>query len=90
MNQKRFKGAARQMRGEVEDAVGGLAGDAKLQAQGKFDRAAGAIQEGYGVAMHDLQDFTDRLRLRTREQPLVALLAAVAIGYLIGRVGRWL
>lgn len=90
MNRDRFRGAVREMAGEAEDAVGGLAGDARLQARGKFDRAAGSMQENYGVIMQDVHDFTDRLRLRTREQPLVALLAAAALGYLIGRVGRWL
>ena len=90
MSGDRFQGAARRMAGNVEEAAGRVAGDAKLQARGKFDRAAGSVQQSYGMAMQDLQDLADRVRLRTREQPLVALLAAAAIGYLIGRVGRWL
>jgi uncharacterized protein YjbJ (UPF0337 family) len=90
MSGDRFQGAARQMAGNVEEVAGRVAGDAKLQARGRFNRAAGSVQHSYGMAMQDFQDFADRLRLRTREQPLVALLAAAAIGYLIGRVGRWL
>ena len=90
MSGDRFQGAVREVAGEVKEAAGRVAGDAKLQASGKFDRAAGTVQQSYGMAMQDLQDFADRVRLRTREQPLMALLAAGAIGYLIGRVGRWL
>lgn len=86
MNREQVQGAVRQMEGSAS----GLAGDHRMHARGKLDGAGDSMQGSYRVAMQDLQDFADRLRLRTREQPLVALLTAAAIGYLIGRVGRWL
>lgn len=90
MGQSQFQGTAREMGGKVEEGVGRVTGDAKTQAEGVFDQAAGRMQADYGVAIQDLQDFAERLRLRAREQPITALLAAAAIGYLIGRIGRWL
>lgn len=48
------------------------------------------MQKNYGSAMQDVDDFAARLRERTREQPMTALLAAALIGYLVGRIGRWL
>jgi uncharacterized protein YjbJ (UPF0337 family) len=42
MNDEHVKGAADKAKGAVKDAVGGLAGDSKLQAEGKLDKAKGA------------------------------------------------
>lgn len=90
MEQNQVQGAAREMSGKLEEGVGRVTGDTKAQVEGKFDQAAGKLQSDYGAAMQDLQDFAERLRSRAREQPITALLAAAAIGYLIGRIGRWL
>jgi uncharacterized protein YjbJ (UPF0337 family) len=42
MNDEHVKGAADKAKGAVKDAVGGLTGDSKLQAEGKLDKAKGA------------------------------------------------
>jgi uncharacterized protein YjbJ (UPF0337 family) len=44
------RGAGKQVRGRVKDAVGGLTGDADLQAEGKIDQAAGKVQRAVGRA----------------------------------------
>jgi uncharacterized protein YjbJ (UPF0337 family) len=90
MDQNRFEGAARETVGKVEEAVGDFTGDAETRIRGKIDQAAGKMQKNYGSAMQDVEDFATRLRERTREQPMTALLAAALIGYLVGRIGRWL
>ena len=90
MDQNRFEGAAREMGGKVEETVGDFTGDARTKVQGKLDQAAGRTQYNYGLAMDDLGELAARMRERTREQPLTAMLAAAAVGYLIGRIGRWL
>ena len=90
MDQNRFEGAAREAAGKVEEAVGDFTGDADTRIRGKIDQAAGKIQKNYGSAMQDVEEFAARLRQRTREQPMTALLAAALLGYLIGRIGRWL
>lgn len=41
-----MEAATRNVAGKIEDAAGGLTGDAKLQAEGKFDQAAAAVQDG--------------------------------------------
>jgi uncharacterized protein YjbJ (UPF0337 family) len=52
MDQDRVKGSARQARGSVKDALGGLTGDGTLQAEGKADKLAGKAQAVAG----DLKD----------------------------------
>ena len=44
----RVGGAAEQAKGAVKDAVGSAIGDAKLQAEGKMDKAEGRAQSAYG------------------------------------------
>jgi uncharacterized protein YjbJ (UPF0337 family) len=44
-------GLANQAKGKVEDAVGGLTGDLKLQAKGKLDQAKGAIEKAVGKVL---------------------------------------
>lgn len=90
MDQNQFQGAARETAGKLEEGVGKATGDYKTQVEGKFDQAAGRMQSNYGMVSQDLQELADRLRQRAREQPMTALLAAAAIGYLVGRIGRWL
>jgi uncharacterized protein YjbJ (UPF0337 family) len=75
MNQNQFTGAARDAAGRVQDAVGGFAGDAETQVRGKINQARGQAESALG-------DATDMIR----EQPLVAGLAILAIGYLLGRL----
>jgi uncharacterized protein YjbJ (UPF0337 family) len=48
------RGTGKQVRGRVKDAVGGLTGDAELQAEGKIDQAAGKVQRGIGRAERKL------------------------------------
>ena len=90
MDQNTVEGAAKEAKGKAEQTIGKTLGDAKTQVQGKIDEAAGNLQQSYSGMMQDLDDFLGRLRQRTREQPVTAILAAAAVGYLVGRVGRWL
>jgi uncharacterized protein YjbJ (UPF0337 family) len=50
MDHDRIKGAANQAKGHMKDAAGKLTGDAKLQAEGKADKAKGKIQNAVGGA----------------------------------------
>lgn len=50
MNNDRVEGVVRNFAGKAEDAVGGLTGDAKTQADGKIDKLAGTAQNTYGKA----------------------------------------
>lgn len=50
MNKDHIKGAADKTKGAVKDAVGGLTGDKKLQAEGELDKAKGAVHSAVGNA----------------------------------------
>jgi uncharacterized protein YjbJ (UPF0337 family) len=44
-------GLANQAKGKVEDAVGALTGDLKLQAKGKLDQAKGIVEKKVGEVL---------------------------------------
>ena len=43
MDKDRIAGSAEQAKGKVKEVAGKVAGDAKLEAEGKSDRAAGKV-----------------------------------------------
>lgn len=70
-----IEGAARDMGGRVQQKVGDMVGDARTQAEGLYNQAAGQAQQ---QAAH--------LSEVIKDQPLIAAAVAVGIGYLIGRL----
>ena len=56
MDKEHIKGAIDKTKGAVKDAVGGLTGDSKLQAEGKIDKAKGAAHNVAG----DVKDAVKR------------------------------
>ena len=70
-----FEGAAREMGGQVQEKVVYVLGDAKTQASGLYNQAAGQAQQQAA-----------RLSDVIKEQPLAAAMVAVGIGYLLGRL----
>ena len=72
-----LQGKAREMAGRVQEKVGELSGDAKVQAQGLYNQAAGQAQQHF-VRLSDL----------IKDQPIPAVLVAAAAGYLLGRLTR--
>lgn len=94
MVEDRIEGAARNGLGHVQDAVGGLVGDARIQARGKLNQAAGAMQEAYGKAIDQADEaFSDvqtqaeavlgDLQAYVREKPLMSLGIAMVAGALV-------
>jgi uncharacterized protein YjbJ (UPF0337 family) len=69
-----FQGAAREMGGRVQQKVGEFTGDAKAQAEGMYNQAAGQMQQQAA-----------RLSDVIKDQPIASALVAVGIGYLLGR-----
>jgi len=69
-----FQGTAREMGGRVQQTVGEFAGDAKSQAEGLYNQAAGQAEQ----QMSRLSDVI-------KDQPLASALVAVGVGYLLGR-----
>ncbi|WP_277184715.1 CsbD family protein [Caballeronia sp. BR00000012568055] len=77
MAQDQLEGAAQQVAGKVQDAVGALTGDAGLQGEGKLRQAAGNLQQSYGQTV-------DNVRLAVANQPIQGVLIAAAVGFVLG------
>ncbi|HUJ46879.1 MAG TPA: CsbD family protein [Rhizomicrobium sp.] len=56
MDNDRIKGMADQAKGSMKDALGKATGDAKLQAEGKIDKAKGKVESEVGSAKDKLRD----------------------------------
>ena len=56
MDKDRIAGSAKEAKGAVKEAVGKLTGDAKLQADGKSDKAAGRVQNAVGGVKDAVRD----------------------------------
>jgi len=50
MNQDRIAGAAKVTKARVQEAIGKAIGDAKLEADGRSDKAEGKAQNAIGVS----------------------------------------
>jgi uncharacterized protein YjbJ (UPF0337 family) len=48
MDKDRIEGAAAQAKGKIKEAAGKIAGDSKLEGEGKADQVAGKIQNTIG------------------------------------------
>lgn len=56
MDKDRIAGAARQVKGAVNETVGRVTGDAKTQAEGAAEKAAGKVQNTVGRAKDAIRD----------------------------------
>ena len=87
MDQDRIEGAATNLGGKAKDAIGGLVGDNKTQAEGKADQVSGQIQNAYGSAKDAVSEQNGSLGEQIddfmHERPLGALLIAGGVGYLL-------
>ncbi len=73
----RIEGAAEDTVGKLQDGMGGLLGDTATQAKGKAKQFAGQAQGYYGETLDSVRDLTS-------DQPLVAVAAAVGVGFILG------
>ena len=90
MDENRIEGAAATIGGKVEDTVGSLVGDTRLQTEGKADQLSGRVQNAYGSAKDALGDgastLADQLEEFVQDKPLLALLSAATVGFLVARL----
>jgi uncharacterized protein YjbJ (UPF0337 family) len=56
MSENRINAGFQEAAGKVEDAAGGVTGDASLQAEGKMDQTIGSLKRGYSAASDRLGD----------------------------------
>jgi uncharacterized protein YjbJ (UPF0337 family) len=81
VDENEVEGTVRDLGGKVQDAVGGLTGDPELQAQGKWNQAAGKAQKTFGEA-------ADEVRENVKSSPLTALAIVGALGLALGFLAR--
>ena len=86
MSDDQIQGTARELGGKVKGAAGDLLGDTKMQSEGRVQEAVGKLQENYGAAADQIRGLTEELTERVHESPLLAVMASIGIGYLLGRL----
>ena len=60
MDKDRAAGVGHQVKGAVKEGAGKLTGDAKLEAEGKGEKAAGKVQNAVGGAKDGVRDAVDK------------------------------
>jgi uncharacterized protein YjbJ (UPF0337 family) len=99
MTDDRIAGTAKNFGGKVQEAYGDAAGDLGSQVKGKLKQAEGAVQDLYGQAKDTAADAADAIRQTAsdaddyvrkiiEERPYTVAIAALAVGFLLGRMGR--
>ncbi len=97
MDTDRIKGTAKETFGKAEASVGDAIGDDSTEATGRVRQAAGAAQDVYGQAKDTLGDsFANvsdsagkalhSLEQEVKARPLIALLIAALIGYVLAQL----
>jgi uncharacterized protein YjbJ (UPF0337 family) len=95
MDEDRITGTAKDLKGQVKEGVGRFTGDTKTETEGMTDQVSGTAQRTLGQARDSLRDAADvvsdqaasigeYLDETIHERPLTALLAAGAVGYVLG------
>jgi uncharacterized protein YjbJ (UPF0337 family) len=98
MNEDRIAGTAKNVGGKVEEGLGRVAGDLKTQVEGAAQQIAGSAQDLYGQAKdtaanaaqavrETASDAEDFIRKTIETRPYTVAAVALAIGFLIGRMG---
>jgi uncharacterized protein YjbJ (UPF0337 family) len=86
MSQDRVEGTVNEFAGRTQSAAGDLIGDTKTSAEGRVREATGQAQQAYGAAADQIRGLGEELTDRIHETPLLAVLGAAGVGYLIGRL----
>jgi uncharacterized protein YjbJ (UPF0337 family) len=95
MADDRMTGTVRNFGGKVQEGVGKITGDTKMEAQGVVNQAAGAVQEAYGKTVDAALDGAqtvkdaavaghDLLKTFVEDNPHTSVAVALGIGLLIG------
>jgi uncharacterized protein YjbJ (UPF0337 family) len=92
MDENRFEGSARNLGGKVQEGVGQTTADTKSKVEGVMNQAAGTAQDLYGqaadVVRQNAKPVEEWLRDKIETQPYTTVIAALGIGWLIGRMHR--
>ena len=59
MNRDEIKGKVEKAKGYIKEEAGELLNDPELEAEGRTERAAGELQEGFGKAKRKVKEAVD-------------------------------
>jgi uncharacterized protein YjbJ (UPF0337 family) len=92
MADDRTAGAAKNIGGKVQEGFGSLTGNRSQEAKGKANQLEGTVQDMYGQAKDAASDFAghadDLMRTIVEKQPYTVAVVALALGFILGRMGR--
>lgn len=88
IDESRAQGAANTTAGKVQDAIGALKGDLKMQAEGKIRQVRGAAQQAYGRVSEQAEVTRSQTDEFIRARPYEAVAIAAGVGLLLGLLVR--
>lgn len=92
MDENRLEGTARNLGDKVQEGFGRATGDAKTQAEGMARQVRGTAKDLYGqatdTARRTATTMDSWLRETIETQPYTTAVAALGIGWLLGRMHR--
>ena len=99
MTDQRIEGAATQAEGQVQNGLGRMTGDSKLQFEGKLNEVKGKALDAYGRVIDGLDGLVDKApaqyqgRARqgldfARRKPLLTTGIVAGLAVLLGGLGR--
>ena len=99
MTDDRIAGTAKNLGGQLQEGFGRATGDLGHEVKGKVRQVEGTAQDLYGQAKDAITDAArvaqegavearDIVREIVEERPYTVAIAALAVGFFIGRMGR--
>ena len=99
MTDDRMAGTAKNLGGQLQEGFGRATGDLGHEVKGKVRQVEGTAQDLYGQAKDAISDAArvaqegavearDIVREIVEERPYTVAIAALAVGFFIGRMGR--
>ncbi len=99
MTDQRIEGAADQLTGKVQNGVGELTGDSKLQLEGKFNEVKGKARDAYGRVIDGLDGLVEKAPVQyqdkarqgldfARRKPLLTTGIVAGLAVLLSGIGR--
>lgn len=99
MTDQRIEGAAAQTEGQVQNGLGRMTGDAKLQFDGKLNEVKGKALDAYGRVIDGLDGLVDKAPAQyqgkarqgldfARRKPLLTTGIVAGLAVLLGGLGR--
>lgn len=88
IDETRAEGMANTTAGKVQDAIGALRGDLRMQAEGKIRQVRGAAQQAYGKVSEQAVVTRSQADEFIRNKPYEAVGIAAGIGLIVGLLIR--